>query len=234
MLKFIGTGSAFNTELGNNSAYIKDKESLMIIDCGGMTFHRIQQLKLLDNMRAVYVVITHMHPDHIGSLGEVIFYCYYLLGFKATIVFPEERLIRTFLTLSGVTEEMYHLQTGNQIEIKSSQLGQISLSFMKNSHVETLPAYSFIMKGPRGSYYYSGDSNKLPGHIIQLLEEGKIDRIYQDTCGIEYEGNAHLPLTKLAKMIKEAYRHSVWCMHLDTHIKIEDIEALGFNYAKNV
>lgn len=234
MLHFIGTGSAFNTELGNNSAFIKEKESLLLIDCGGMTFHRIQQLALLDGTKSVCTIITHMHPDHIGSLGEVIFYCYFILGFKATIIFPDEKLIRSYLRLSGASDEMYHLQAGQQVEIEDMHLGKVGLQFMKNSHVDTIPAYSFLMKSQKGTCYYSGDANTLPESIIALLEGKKIDVIYQDTCGIEYEGNAHLSLTKLEKLIPVELRSKVYCMHLDKHIKVEEIEALGFNCVRSV
>ena len=34
MLKFIGMGSAFNTGLGNTSAYIKKEDRMLLIDCG--------------------------------------------------------------------------------------------------------------------------------------------------------------------------------------------------------
>ena len=45
MLKFIGTGSAFNQDLGNTSAYIKDGETLLLIDCGETVFQRIKEIR---------------------------------------------------------------------------------------------------------------------------------------------------------------------------------------------
>ena len=78
MLKFIGTGSAFNTKLGNTSAYIKDNNTLLLIDCGELTFARILSLNLLDDVNEVHIAITHTHPDHIGSLGSLIFYCFFI------------------------------------------------------------------------------------------------------------------------------------------------------------
>ena len=55
MLKFIGTGSAFNQDLGNTSAYIKDGETLLLIDCGETVFQRIKEIKLLDDVKKVYI-----------------------------------------------------------------------------------------------------------------------------------------------------------------------------------
>ncbi len=44
VLNFIGNGSCFNTDYGNNSAYYMDKEkqSLLLIDCGESVFERIK------------------------------------------------------------------------------------------------------------------------------------------------------------------------------------------------
>ena len=78
MLKFIGTGSAFNQDLGNTSAYIKDGETLLLIDCGETVFQRIKEIKLLDDVKKVYIVITHNHSDHIGSLGSLVEYLYFI------------------------------------------------------------------------------------------------------------------------------------------------------------
>lgn len=73
MLKFIGIGSAFNTDLGNTSAYIKKEDRMLLIDCGGTVFHELQKQKLLEGVNQIYMIITHTHPDHVGSVGEVIF-----------------------------------------------------------------------------------------------------------------------------------------------------------------
>lgn len=72
MLKFIGTGSAFNTELGTTSAYIKNEDILLLIDCGETTFARIMELKLLEDVKKAYIMITHMHSDHIAGLAALI------------------------------------------------------------------------------------------------------------------------------------------------------------------
>ena len=74
MLKFIGTGSAFNTDMINNSAFIKEETTLFIIDSGETAFARMKNLKLFDDIENVYIAITHTHSDHIGSLGSLVAY----------------------------------------------------------------------------------------------------------------------------------------------------------------
>lgn len=229
MLRFLGIGSAFNTELGNNSAYIKEGQSMLLVDCGGTIFHTIQKKRLLEELRDLTIIITHTHPDHVGSLGEVIFYCYYILKMRPVIIFPNATLIEAYLEVTGVTKEMYVLQSEASVEFNKNPLGIQKIEWHEHNHVDTIPAYGFIMYTEKLNFYYSGDSNELPKCIIDKLEAGKINRIYQDTCGLEYENNAHLFLGELSKLIKPIFREQVYCMHLDKHINIEEIKRLGFS-----
>ena len=50
MLKFIGTGSAFNTDMTNTCAYIKQGKTILILDCGETVFAKMKQLKIFENV----------------------------------------------------------------------------------------------------------------------------------------------------------------------------------------
>lgn len=52
-LNFIGNGSCFNTDFGNNSAYYidKKKQSLLLIDCGESVFTRIMKQGILEKIK---------------------------------------------------------------------------------------------------------------------------------------------------------------------------------------
>ena len=232
MLKFIGIGSAFNTQLGNTSAFIKKEDSLLLIDSGGTVFHRLRELNILEELNKIYIVITHTHPDHVGSLGEVIFYSYYILGHKPTVFFPNRELMKSFLTSIGVSQEMYLLESSSKVGFADENLGEISVEFLPVSHVKTIPAYGFVMRQIEGVFYYSGDSNHIENEIITRLKNGEIDRIYQDTCGLDYEGNSHMSLRKLKETINSDLRNKVYCMHLDQHIDPKEILHQGFHVVK--
>ena len=229
MLNFIGMGSAFNTEIGNTSAFVKKNDSLILIDCGGTVFHKLQELSMFDELKNLYIVITHTHPDHVGSLGDVIFYSYYILKHKPTIFFPQKELIERFLTSIGVSAEMYNFNSNNVEDINDMQLGDFSIDFMPVFHVDTIPAYGFIMKLNGSVFYYSGDASGISDTIVDKLKNGQICRIYQDTCGLDYEGNAHLSLRKLCDTVPHEFRNKVYCMHLDKNITAEDVKNNGFN-----
>jgi ribonuclease BN (tRNA processing enzyme) len=217
MLNFIGIGSAFNTELGNTSAFVKNNNNLLLIDCGGTVFHRLQELDLFEGLENLYIIITHTHPDHVGSLGEVIFYAYYILKRRPTIFFAKKELIEGFLTSIGVSAEMYKLNSFERIDMNDTQLGEYSIEFLPVSHVDTIPAYGFIIKLDGKVFYYSGDANDISNKVINRIMSGEIYRVYQDTCGLDYEGNNHLSLRKLCSIVPLQFRNKFYCIHLDKY-----------------
>ncbi|WP_428817705.1 MBL fold metallo-hydrolase [Clostridium butyricum] len=229
MIKFIGKGSAFNTEVGNTSAFVKQNSSLLLIDCGGTVFHRLQELNLFDGLENLYIIVTHTHPDHVGSLGEVIFYSYYILKCRPIIYFPKKELIEGFLTSIGVNSEMYKLSSFEIIDEDDIKIGKFGIEFLPVSHVDIIPAYGFIMRLNEKSFYYSGDANNISVSVVNRIMSGEIDRVYQDTCGLDYQGNSHLSLKKLCSIVQPEFRNKIYCMHLDKHITNKEIRDKGFN-----
>lgn len=228
MLQFLGTGSAFNTERGNTSAFIRRGDSLLLIDCGGMVFHRLLERKLLEGVKHLRILITHTHPDHAGSLGEVIFHSHFLSGCRPILHFPDRALMTGFLAAVGVTPEMAELIDEPQTSWTDPNLGEVTLAYLEASHVDTIPAWSLLLTCEGERIYYSGDANAIPPVVLERLENGTLDRIYQDTCGLDYEGNAHLSLARLTQAIPEPLRAKVYCMHFDKHVDLEEIQRLGF------
>lgn len=74
MLKFIGCGSAFAVKTANNSAFFIDNDTLNLFDCGETIFENIVRKNLLKGIKKVNIFLTHLHSDHAGSLGTMVFY----------------------------------------------------------------------------------------------------------------------------------------------------------------
>jgi len=229
MFKFIGVGSAFNTSLGNNNAYIKKEDSLLLVDCGGMTFHKIQEKNLLEEIKSVKVLITHTHPDHIGSLGDLIFYCFYILGIKPTIYFPQKSLLKGILDGFGVDPSIYVLIGEKKLTIKDGPFKDYRVDFKPTLHVDNLPTYGFYLCDTTECIYYSGDSYLLEDEVVDALKADKIQRLYHDTSGLDHENNRHYPFSKLKEKIPVELRSKVYCMHFDKHADFKEITENGFN-----
>lgn len=231
-LKFIGTGSAFNEVLGNNSAYIRRNRTLILFDCGGTVFHRMQQLRLFENIENIYVIITHMHPDHIGSLGDLIFNSYYILGCKAVIIYPDIDSLTSLLEYMGVTKGFYEIQNAaNNLTIKNSDI-TFHLQAIPQQHTETLKSYGYIFSFDNFTLFYSGDSSGINEMVLKEFHFGRIQYFYQDTCGKDFPQNPHMHIGKLAQYMEPDFRQKVYCMHLDKSFDSEKAHNLGFNVAQ--
>lgn len=239
MLNFIGHGSAFNTALGNNGAYIKKDKVLFMIDCGSNTFDRMMKLDILNDVEHIYILMTHTHPDHVGSLGDLIFYGYYSMGElmkpSVTVIAPCELDMRSLLRQMGVTKEYYLNEFGIDVSQRGFADGNFSIlvEVVPVNHVAELNCFGYILHYENKTAYYSGDSNDIPIGILDKLHMGYFDYFYQDTCKADYEGNVHLSLRKLDEMIDWQYRPLVYCMHLDKDFDVEEAEELGFGVVNN-
>lgn len=233
MLNFIGTGSAFNTRLGNNGAYIKKNNVLFMIDCGSSTFQRVLECGLLDDIEKVAVLITHTHPDHIGSLGDLAFYTYYTKKIKLVIYANCDHSIGNTLQNMGINDDLYELIEFNEGTI--FKYGKFSILFapVKVVHVEELSCFGYLLIHDSESCYYSGDSNMIPEDVIEAQHRGEFDYFYQDTCKADYEGNVHLSLRKLTQLIEPMHRDNVYCMHLDSGFDKDEAYELGFGVVEN-
>jgi len=236
-LKFIGTGSAFNTKLGNTSAYIKENNTLLLIDCGELTFDRILSLNLLSDVNEVHIAVTHTHPDHIGSLGSFIFYCYFIKKIKPTFHSADNDFIR-LLQYMGVTEEHCEFEHNNANPNFSIESLNIRLIYIETDHVKEIQSFGILLvrnlkeKENEEVIYYSGDSCDIKDDTINALKTGQIDLLYQDTCKADYDGNAHLSLRKLVEVIPEELRKNVYIIHTDEGFDFDEARELGFNIAE--
>lgn len=224
MLKFLGRGSAFNVKEGNTAAYIKENNSLFLIDCGSNIFERIIQNKILDGVSEVNVAITHRHPDHVGSLGDLIFYCYYIKNIKVNIL-SEDEFLEYFLLVNGVLPDIYNRQYEKYISVLDMQI-----KFIRCNHTSILgnfKCYSIILTKDEKSIFYSGDAKSVSWNSI-----GYCDFYYVDTCIADYPENVHYNINLLHKdciVYDKDIISKIWCMHFDSDEAISKAKELGFN-----
>lgn len=159
-LKPLGFGSAFNSqEYGNNSWYFIEDKEVFMIDCGSTVFNTFRA-KGLDEYKEVSVIITHMHTDHVGSLGTLIEWMYYVKGVKVNILSHNtlKRDLFDYLLISGIEESMFNLEVtpyGKGYINKDN----IEVIFEEVKHVPQIKTYSItLIRNDTEMIIYSGDT----------------------------------------------------------------------------
>ncbi len=221
-LLFLGNGDAFNCINGNNSSFfIKDK-TLFLFDVGQAIFQKAIYLKLFDNIDNIVIFITHLHLDHIGSLGEAIcFVKVFNKDKKLTIVYPHKDKLIDAVKLYPLNEE----------DIISSLDGNIfGINFHLEPAIHIENSYSYFIDDGVTNFYYSGDNSILNQNALRLLKENKLDYLYVDVAVAQ--SSFHLGYTELKGFIEPKLRNKVYIMHMNSSFDIGKAKEDGFNIAK--
>ena len=226
MLKFLGTGSCFNVGDGNNACYYFDKseQAILLIDCGESVFERIVKTGLLDGIKSIDIMITHLHSDHAGSLPSLLFFCDLAMGLAPKVIYPDKETIGSYLGLTGNDARKFEL-------VCPSEYDRYEIAEIEQEHSKFLKAYGYLIRIGGELLYYSGDTHTIDPKILQMLNDGQIDHFYQDTT--RYENASHLNIDALYGLVAAEYRDRVVCMHLDDEISREKAKGYGFHVAHN-
>ena len=198
---------------------------------------------LLDGIKNIYVAITHRHSDHVGSLGDLVAYCYYIL--KITVnIYDGAGHLSGYLLECGVTSNQwkefvdgipemdlklksYH---ASHVELYQNSSGEISNIYNESDNPKKLfSCYSYEIYSQKKKIFYSGDCSH-----IDFNKHRDCDGYYIDTCIADHPGNAHYNIELLYKDCRDANIdiQKVWCMHIDNDRLIARAEELGFNVAE--
>ena len=229
---FSGVGNAFNTEMGNTSAYLRKINDLILIDCGSSVFKAMKEQKLLDHLERISIIITHTHPDHIGSLGDLIFYANFILNIQPTVIYPEKVLMMDYFRIMGVEPHHYKLISQAVVRLSEGHFDDFSVTFYKTPHVDAIPSYGIHITYKGDSIYYSGDSNTIPADIHHAFLNNIIDRIYQDVSSSTANKSVHLLLTQLNTFIPKTERQRVYCMHFENEAATLEVQKNGYQIVR--
>jgi ribonuclease BN (tRNA processing enzyme) len=227
-LNFLGSGSAFNPGLGNTSAYFVEGGRLFLLDCGETVFSLVRDLPAYRACGEVFVLLTHLHADHVGSLGSLISYSRYVAGKKVVVLHPLDSAAR-LLDLLGIERPWYEFR--NPPPGTAADLGGgITVTGIEVDHVPALRCFGYLISAGGRAIWYSGDARRIPAGILAGFTEGSIELIYQDSGGGNGEDLAHAGIVYLEAVIPPLLRSRVVCMHLD-EAGGELLAAKGFGVA---
>lgn len=220
-LKFIGRGSSFYPVLGSTSSYILIENDLYVFDCGEMVFDHLYRSGMLNQAKNVNVILTHLHADHVGSLGSLISYLYCIKHQIINVLHPNDNVVG-LLDLLGIGRNFYRfIMLSGKWSDKN-----ISLTPVKVQHVDNMECYGYIVSIGETTIYYSGDSADVPDEIADAYLSGQISELYQDTATVKSSSHCHVE--RLCELFPENRRNRIYCMHLDGDNK-SYLEKLGFS-----
>ena len=229
-LLFLGRGGAFNYNEKNNSAYFIDRDELFLIDCGESVFSCLVDKKIFDPIKCVNVFITHTHSDHVGSLGSLIMYCYFVIHKKVNIILSKDSLyeddIINLIRIFGCTSDMYSIFYDLFYDNKYCF---DSVRYVKTNHVSEIPSYGILFNTSDGVIYYSGDTSDLT-NLNNIISSGvSIYKIYMDCTSVDCLNNVHVYIGELASSIPEDLKCKVYCMHFNNSECVDMALKYGFN-----
>ncbi|MDP5169457.1 MAG: MBL fold metallo-hydrolase [Bacteroidia bacterium] len=178
-IKFLGTGGAFDYEFSNSSAWIQFQGKNILIDCGNSVYRRLRETGLADQID--YILLTHFHDDHVGSLSSVILHHKYFLdpARKARILVPSQsfqQMIEDYVHFS-LTDPLKYLEFF-PVEIIP---GLTALDTF-GKHVEGMPTWAYCFESDEEILAYSGDLGD-PNLIFDYLKTRpqKKTRVFHET-----------------------------------------------------
>lgn len=230
-LTFIGRGAAFNPAEGNTAAYVRENGRLFLIDCGETVFERLMERQILAEVTEVSVALSHLHSDHCGSLGSLVFYCCFVLHCRAQIVLPLAETafvnsVRNLLAQFGIPDAYYECVDASAL---SGFRSFSSFQYVKTAHDPRLTCFSFVLETKKGGVFYSADTNRTDELISFLQAHDQIAAIYMEATETDSPGNIHLSLDKLRAALPEKAMEKTRLIHLSSANCMQKAKEMGFS-----
>lgn len=224
MLEFLGTGAAFNIDRGNTSAFFKIGSCLYLFDCGEKICDKILDLGLLSGAARVYVFITHLHSDHVGSLEPLLYYTHYFTDIDLRIYYPDADKLHLLLQLMGISFDFRIFSDFSDVE-------NIRIECVAQEHISG--SYGYFVYTEDERFFYSGDTSVVNVRALDELKRGEIDHIYHEVT-IATNSMIHTHISDLEKMIPRDMRNRVILMHIANKETEKAIEDAGFIIADEI
>ena len=226
-INFLGIGSAWNINEDNTSAYIKKDSKMILIDCGESIARKIIKEDLLSDVRELYILISHTHSDHIGSIGTLLFYSTYNKKILNRIVLPDDEEyvnnLKEYLRLIEISSEIEYVDSS----FLKKEFNLKVFDFLKATHVKNLPCYCFLLEDNENLIYYSADNSNIE-YIKKYIKYPK-SQIYTEICDNPELKDEHLLLKNLEEATSVNERKKIYLMHINEALSVIQLEQKGFN-----
>ena len=192
-IKFIGTGGAFEPAYYNAAAILKFRGKAILIDAGFTVYPRLVQLGLL--LSFDYILLTHLHNDHCGSLANILLHRhFYGNGSKPIILYQTE-------TFKAQIQDFLRLQLKDPDKYADFMACEtvVGLTFLDTfgKHSEGFQTYSFIWEEKEERLVYSGDLGQADFLFAHLLTLPPLSTIVFHDISFDPENKGHAHYTHL-------------------------------------
>lgn len=192
-IEVLGVGGGFSPELGNSSFLVwDDKEySAILMDCGFSVFPRLLQLETETNREIIRkidtIFISHMHGDHVGSLGTLLQYRWFRLKMGTKLAGVD---LSAFLSLEDSKEGFTGLND--------------SIETVPTKHIPGMPSVAGLANG----VFYSGDT------YVSVLNSGLAKKATVVVHDAALKPNSsHILIDDLAKSATFDILRKTWLIH---------------------
>ena len=195
-LRFIGTGGAFDHELGNSAALVSLDGLTLLVDCGHTVYPRLRQLGRVDQPDVV--LITHLHDDHVGSLSTLLYHRHFFTPQRRLrVLVPDARFGE--LLLGYLSYAMQDARAYASFEPFEAVPGLRALD-TTGRHVPDMVSYAFHFTDSAGdSLTFSGDLGDGRCLFDWLRAEGLRPRVVYHDLGFYPHVSAHAHYSVLAE-----------------------------------
>jgi ribonuclease BN (tRNA processing enzyme) len=216
-LQFLGDGGALNAARGNTAAFFIIKQELFLLDCGGTVVRELDQRQLLEMVKAVHVIITHCHCDHVGSLADLIYYAKYRYKIPIDILWDSEHEQET-KRLAQVQAYLTYYAVSQHCQITDTKMyqdfGELDgLHLLPTTHDSDLHCVSVVIRHRGLRFFYSGDTNTLETLWVAEQKYGPMEHIYLEVCSVAVP--SHLYFERLLEAFSREQRHKITLMHFN-------------------
>ena len=228
-LTFLGNGAAFASDFDNTAAYFIENQELFLIDCGETVFKTLLHSSFFQNIKKIHLFITHLHSDHVGSVGSLALYSNSVLGEKLHIYTSRDcKYLSSLRKLLRATGSFAACKFHFVEELDGHYQTFSSITFQETEHVPALDCYSIIFHTSNGKVFYSGDTKKID-LLLSIIQSDDFDLAYMDATSSTLPNHPHVSIYDLDKAIPKNLREKIYCMHFNNSSCIKLAKDMGFS-----
>lgn len=204
-IQFIGTGGAFDWQVGNAAATVSFRGRRLLLDCGHSVFPKLMELGIADSFDAL--LLTHLHDDHCGSATTFIYAQYFLAGKRP---FP---VIAATPAFEAELRDYFRHAFGNVDTyvqfIQAAEIEGLTVLDTTGRHFPEMLTYGFVFEQDKQHIVFSGDIGDADFIFTEL------DRLGIQNATVFHDLSFHdiAPHAYYARLEPHLARHRIYGYH---------------------